>query len=161
MDVFYLNTVICIFQVIINIIIAPLNAIEAVSGPGAMPLDQIPSQFRDGFLCLINKLPNDGTLQCSETWWRWLLFVFCVFISNWALLQVVKFGSASFMYVGAALQLPITNLLSTSPDIMGGAMYAQTINSVYVLFCFIFILLVRYWEFILRYSRLSSLCYIG
>jgi hypothetical protein len=68
-------------------------------------------------------------VSCNPSvWWRWLLFVTCVFLFNWALLQVVKYGSASFMYVASAVTLPLTNVMATSALIMGGDQFTATIT---------------------------------
>jgi hypothetical protein len=125
-DVFYLNTIITLWQVVINFAISPLNALPAMGGT---PLDQIPSQFRDGFSCLIG---TDRLVQqypdCAHVWWRWILFVTCVFLFNWSILQIVKVGSASFMYVASALTLPLTNVMATSSLIMGGSQFTSSIT---------------------------------
>ena len=96
MDVFYLNTIITFFQVFINFALSPLNALPAMGG---IALDQIPNQFQDGASCLLRRqYMLDRYPNCDQVWWRWLLFVTCVFLFNWSILQIVKFGSASFMY---------------------------------------------------------------
>ena len=127
MDVFYLNTMITLFQIVINVMLAPVNAIPDVGGE---PISQIPGQFRDGVLCLFNQLSDvPPTDDCSQVLWRWIMFVFCVFISNTALLYICKLSGASFLYVASAVSLPLITLLGTSATIMGGEQYTTPLSN--------------------------------
>ena len=107
----YLNTAVSCLQLMMGFILAPLGL------AGVRP-DQLGSQLRDGYHCLLGSLP--GHDECENgSLPEYITFCLLMFAMNISLLFVVRHGSSSIMYAASALVLPLSNLANTFPGIMG------------------------------------------
>ena len=107
----YLNTAVSCLQLLIGFILAPLGL------AGVRP-DQLSSQLRDGYHCLLGTLV--GHPECENgSMVEYITFCLLMFSMNISLLFVVRHGSSSIMYAASALVLPLSNLVNTFPSVMG------------------------------------------
>ena len=110
----YLNTAVSFLQLLMGFLLAPLGL------AGVRP-DQLSSQLRDGYHCLLGSLAPTHPECLGGAIIEYLTFCVLMFAMNISLLFVVRHGSSSIMYAASALVLPLSNLANTSSSVMGTA----------------------------------------
>mmetsp|Transcript_44015 Transcript_44015/g.71630 ORF Transcript_44015/g.71630 Transcript_44015/m.71630 type:complete len:468 (+) Transcript_44015:218-1621(+) len=119
MDIYYLTLWVSSIQFVWGFVFAPLQAIPGISGPVAMPLSDIPSNLKNGFMCFLghNSAPDD---DCSSGNFQIVFsYVLVNFVFNALLLLITKHGSALLLVMTGALVIPVTNVLFTVKAVMG------------------------------------------
>lgn len=117
MDIYYINAWESLFQVVLGVIMIPLvlyvpDPAHAAMLPG---FGALPDYFKNATLCIAAKLPVADYPPCSipaPAWSMILAFVAFDVIFNIFLLLLVKNGSATLMWLGIALSIPFTSVVS-------------------------------------------------
>jgi len=121
---------VCVFQTFFTVLSGPIYALK-ILGPTAIDLDQIPSLFRQGWLCFIgiNSIvpPNCGNYlldqhvcdHCQGAGFIVVAYMFFNFGFNVTQMLLVKYGSAAYFFLISAARLPVVSIAFSSPYIMG------------------------------------------
>eukprot|EP01102_Stenamoeba_stenopodia_P001506 TRINITY_DN11300_c0_g1_i1.p1 TRINITY_DN11300_c0_g1~~TRINITY_DN11300_c0_g1_i1.p1 ORF type:complete len:501 (-),score=84.12 TRINITY_DN11300_c0_g1_i1:64-1566(-) len=117
MDIYYINAWESLFQVFLGIIMIPLVLyVPDPANAAILPdLSGLPDYFKNATLCIAAKLPVADYPPCSvpaPAWSMILAFVGFDVVFNIFLLLLVKNGSATLMWLGIALSIPFTSVVS-------------------------------------------------
>jgi hypothetical protein len=110
------NAWVALFQTLATPILLPLTSVPGFSD---VPLNQVPAEFWNGAKCFVGINTYIGD-RCDTrmVWLHVCVYLFINIFYNIFLLMVIKFGSASLLYISSALILPLANISFTMPWIM-------------------------------------------
>ena len=106
MDIFVVNSMDSLFQMIFTLLFLPLIAIP---GFGAIEFSDFGSYISNGAHCLIG-ISKTSESSCDGMPWATMIYI-CVNLSwNISILLLVKKGGAVLTFISLAVSLPIANL---------------------------------------------------
>lgn len=110
------NAWVALFQTLFTPILLPLTSVPGFSD---VPIQEVPQEFWNGAKCFVGINTYIGD-RCDTrmVWLHVCVYLFINIFYNIFLLMVIKFGSASLLYISSALILPLANLSFTMPWIM-------------------------------------------
>lgn len=117
LDVFLMTTSVSLYQVVLGFLFVPFLGFSAFGG---VPITEIASHFGEGWSCF--KGDHVEGFECHISPSPWVILMIYVFVNfglNVLLLLITKHGSALLLVISSALSLPFTNVMFTSPLIMG------------------------------------------
>ena len=118
LDVNYLQYWVAVCQFFFGFVLIPINTLDFF-GPNAVPWDKLPSAIWNGLLCLggVNSVttgcgPSPMAIPCDDCSGAWLpLTIYLIFNCsfNVFIMLLIKYGSATVLYIIMTLRLPIVN----------------------------------------------------
>ena len=111
MDVYYLNFWVSLFQWVLGMLLVFVFPIVKNT-----PFSSIPNHLAHGFLCwLLGHQYEDGDAKCPDALWLSLLFISANIGYNIFLLQVLKHGSTTIMFVASTVAVPTSLIIFSIP----------------------------------------------
>lgn len=107
MDIFVVNSMDSLFQLIFTLLFLPL---VAVPGFGAIKFSDFGSYISDGAHCLVGISTDPTQSTCDGMPWATMIYVAVNLSWNISILLLVKKGGAVLTFVALAVYLPIANL---------------------------------------------------
>ena len=115
LDIFMVNAWVSFFQFGWGCLFFPLTILPQFGG---ISFYEIPRNFADGAKCLVGINSTDKD-HCEGAWWFVGGYMLANITYNLVLLAVIKYGSASLLYIASAVVLPLANISFAFHFIMG------------------------------------------
>lgn len=106
MDIFMVNSMDSIWQLIFELLLFPLVCIP---GFGGIPWNDLPAYMTDGAYCYLGMNPT-LTDDCRGMPWLNILYVVINLSWNISLLLLLKKGGAVLMFIASSVSMPLANL---------------------------------------------------
>ena len=128
-DANYLQSWVSLWQSLFGFLLIPLNTLPFL-GPQAVRWDQLASSFVDGWWCFLgynlvrpphctsHHIPDSALPACDDcagAWWPIFLYVAFNLLFNVFTVLLIKYGSATLMFIIMTLRLPLVQLAFSMP----------------------------------------------
>jgi hypothetical protein len=114
MDVWYMGAWVGWFQLLWTLCFLPITTLP---GFGGIPITEIPTQIKYGFLCFLGINSQQGD-NCSYNYVATIIYFVLNFFYNILILLVTKHASATVFTICFAIRLPLLQIIYCIPFIM-------------------------------------------